>query len=197
MGKKRFLVALLLLFFDNRPLNIHNFIHNNIYQRSLEMDFVSLGKKAALGCTVLFCLTGCMQGAGMGGAPSDLDSPDAVATVVENYPDIELPIEMKAVPAKSMGLSTDSFKGGIHQYSGRVDVQSLRDYLLASMRNHKWKLVGEASYENTMLAFSKPSRTCLVVLREGLLGKSIVTLYVTVDVTAANRLNPFGEPVNN
>ncbi|MBM9521064.1 hypothetical protein JWG39_14680 [Desulforhopalus vacuolatus] len=161
------------------------------------MDFVSLGKKAVLTCIVLFCLTGCMQSRGMGGLSSNLDSPDAVATVVENYSDIELPIEMKAVPAKSMGLSTDSFQGGIHEYSGRVDVESLRDYLLASMRNHKWKLVGEASYENTMLAFSKPNRTCLVVLRDGLFGKSVVILYVTVDVTAANRLNPFGEPVTN
>ncbi|MCK9175731.1 MAG: hypothetical protein M0O96_10700 [Desulforhopalus sp.] len=161
------------------------------------MDFVSLSKKAALIGATLFCLTGCMQSSGSGGSSSDLDSPDTVATVVENYPDIELPIEMKAVPKNSMGLSTDSFQGGIHQYSGRVDVESLRDYVLASMRNHKWKLVGEASYENTMLAFSKPNRTCLVVLKKGLFGKSIVTLYVTVDVTASSRLNPFGEPVSN
>ncbi len=163
------------------------------------MDFISVGKKAALTGSVLFLLSGCMQPMGMGmrgGAGNgDLGGTDAVATVVENYPDIELPIEMKTVSENSMALSTDSFQGGIHQYAGRVDIESLRDYILASMRNHKWKLVGEASYRNTMLAFSKPNRTCLVVLEKGHFGKSIANLYITVDVTAASRLNPFGEPV--
>jgi hypothetical protein len=67
------------------------------------------------------------------------------------------------------------------------------------MANNKWKLVGEASYENTMLAFTKPNKTCMVTLSEGLggfLGTTHVELYVTVDVAAAKGLNPFGEPIN-
>ena len=111
---------------------------------------------------------------------------------------IELPIEMVLDPELSMAMRTDSFQGGIHVYSGRVQIGSLRDYLIAAMRNHKWKLVGEASYKNSMLAFTKPNRTCMVILSEdsaGILGKTQANLYVTVDVAAAGRLNPFGEPI--
>ena len=67
------------------------------------------------------------------------------------------------------------------------------------MKNNKWKLVGEASYQNVMLAFIKPNKTCMVTLSEGFggsLGKTHVKLYVTVDLAAAKGLNPFGEPIN-
>jgi hypothetical protein len=99
---------------------------------------------------------------------------------------------------KSMALRTDSFKGGISVYKGRVQISSLREYIIASMRNNKWKLVGEASYDSVMLAFTKPNKTCMVVLSEsaaGSLGKTQANFYVTVDVAASSRLNPFGEPI--
>ena len=120
-----------------------------------------------------------------------------VTTTVESYGDIELPIEMTLVPKKSMAMRTDSFQGGVHVYSGKVQIASLRDYIVASMRNHKWKMVGEASYNTTMLAFTKPNKTCMVVLAGGsaMVGKTEASLYVTVDVAAVNRLNPFGEPI--
>lgn len=122
-----------------------------------------------------------------------------VATTVESYGDIELPIEMKLLPKKSMAMRTDSFQGGIHVYKGRVDISSLKDYVIASMRNYKWKLVGEASTQDVMLAFTKPNKTCMIVLASdsmGPLGKTSASYYVTVDVAAASRLNPFGEPIN-
>jgi len=120
-----------------------------------------------------------------------------VTTTVESYGDIELPIEMTLVPKKSMAMRTDSFQGGIHVYSGKVEINSLRDYIIASMRNHKWKLVGEASYNGAMMAFTKPNKTCMVVLSTGgaMSAKTEARLYVTVDVAAASRLNPFGEPI--
>lgn len=123
-----------------------------------------------------------------------------VSTMVESYGDIELPLEMVLQADKSMAMRTDSFQGGIHIYRGRVQLASLKDYIIVAMRNHKWKLVGEASYKNVMLAFTKPNKTCMVVLSEdatGVLGKTQANFYVTVDVAAAGRLNPFGEPVNN
>jgi len=97
-----------------------------------------------------------------------------------------------------MAMRTDSFKGGIHVFTGNVEISSLRDYIVASMRNHKWKMVGEASYNNVMLAFVKPNKTCMAVLSKGSAGvmwKTQANFYVTVDVAAVNRLNPFGEPI--
>ncbi len=120
-----------------------------------------------------------------------------LTTTVESYGDIELPIEMTLIPKKSMAMRTDSFQGGVHVFSGKVQMASLRDYIVASMRNHKWKMVGEASYDSTMLAFTKPNKTCMVVLTKSseLTGKTEASLYVTEDVAAINRLNPFGEPI--
>ena len=165
------------------------------------MKIKSYCKKISYGCCVLLLagvLGGCSGKGGqnvesMGG--SDLAP---VTTLVESYGDIELPIEMELVAKKSMALRTDSFKGGVSVYKGRVQINSLREYIISSMRNNKWKLAGEASYDSVMLAFTKPNKTCMIVLSEssaGALGKTQANYYVTVDVAAASRLNPFGEPI--
>lgn len=162
--------------------------------------------KAVIFClmsAVLIILSGCISGTGTrSGAsmqPVNNEELAPVSTMVGNYGDIELPIDMKQVPEQTMAMRTDSFQGGIHVYSGRVDINSLKDYVIASMRNYKWKLVGEASTKEVMLAFTKPNKTCMVVLSNdtlGSLGKTNANFYVTEDVAAASRLNPFGEPIN-
>ena len=165
------------------------------------MQMNSVLKRIGYGCALLLMLnllSSCSSGRPTSAQPIREDELSPVSTMVESYGDIELPIEMVLDPDKSMAMRTDSFQGGIHVYRGRVQLGSLRDYLTASMRNHKWKLVGEASYQYSMLAFTKPNRTCMVVLSEdggGIMGKTQANLYVTVDVAAAGRLNPFGEPI--
>lgn len=169
------------------------------------MQIFSVGKKVAYACSLLI-LTGLLTGCLLGKKKQTETPPPAAAeelapvtTMVESYGDIELPIEMTLDAGKSMAMRTDSFQGGIHVYMGRVQMASLKDYIIASMRNNKWKIVGEASYENVMLAFTKPNKTCMVILQgspAGVLGKTQANFYVTVDVAAANRLNPFGEPIN-
>ena len=119
-----------------------------------------------------------------------------LASSVGSFGDLELPVEMKLDQKKTMSINTESFKGGILHYAGRVDLNSLKDFIVASMRNNKWKLVGEASYDYTLLAFTKPNKTCMVVLAEGLggsLGKTHATLYVTADLSSSGNVNPFGE----
>ena len=149
---------------------------------------------------LLVLTTGCVNGltGGSGSAaPPASDGLASVTTMVESYGDIELPLEMTLSPEKSIAMRTDSFQGGIHSYSGRVQIGSLKDYLLTSMRNNKWKLVGEASYKNVMLAFTKSNKTCMVVLSEGIggsFGKTEAVFYVTIDVAAANQLKQFGAP---
>ncbi len=158
-------------------------------------------KKIGCGCALLLMLSmfsSCSTGRPTTAQPIRDDELTPVSTMVESYGDIELPIEMVLETDESMAMRTDSFQGGIHVYRGRVLIGSLRDYLITSMRNHKWKLMGDASYKNTMLVFTKPNRTCMVVLTEDIndfLGKTQANLYVTVDLAPAGRLNPFGEPI--
>lgn len=143
-------------------------------------------------------VTGCSSGmfSSQSSAPKPIDELDPVATMVESYSDIELPLEMTFEGEKSMSLRTDTFQSGIYYYSGRVQIASLKDYIIASMRNNKWQLRGEAAHKKAMLAFTKPNKTCMVVLSEEgfneALGKTAATFYVTVDSDAAKQSNPFG-----
>ncbi|TKB27660.1 hypothetical protein FCL47_05890 [Desulfopila sp. IMCC35006] len=149
---------------------------------------------------LLGILSGCannMFGGAGAGAPKGSDGLDAMATMVDGYGDIELPLEMSLSSDKSIAMQTNSFQGGIHSYSGRVQIGSLKDYIVSSMRNNKWKLVGEASYKNIMLAFLKPNKTCMVVLSEGIggtYGKTEAVFYVTIDLDAVNQNKGFAAP---
>lgn len=131
---------------------------------------------------------------------TDTTSPmPPISNNVEGHSDIILPSDLKWDSSKSMAIITDSFTGGIYQFSGGIELNSLKEFIKASMANNKWKLVGEASYKNVMLAFIKPNKTCMVFLTEGFggsLADTDVSLYVTVDLAAAKGLNPFGEPIN-
>ena len=176
-------------------------VDNNYQMGVYIMRMKSFLKTIGYGCALFLMLnmsTGCSSSRSTSSQPISESELSPVSTLVESYGDIELPVEMELEPEKSMAMRTDSFQGGIHVYRGRVQLASLRDYIIASMRNHKWKLVGDASYKNSMLAFTKPNRTCMVVLAEdatGVLGKTQANFYVTVDLAPAGKLNPFGEPI--
>ncbi|CAG36905.1 hypothetical protein [Desulfotalea psychrophila] len=117
-----------------------------------------------------------------------------ISASLAGYEDIELPIEMKQ--GKNMAIRTGSFRGGVYEYVGKVELHSLRDYIANSMADKGWNLVGEADYDKVMLAFTKPSKTCLVVLKNGSgssYGKTYANFYVTYDIAAAHHLTPFGE----
>ncbi|MGW8161465.1 MAG: hypothetical protein ACWGN1_04380, partial [Desulfobulbales bacterium] len=91
--------------------------------------------------------------------------------------DIELPTELEWEREKSMTIKTESFNGGIWHYAGRVEALSLKDYIIGAMHNNNWKLVGESTSRDTLLAFVKPNKTCMMVLSESKLGKTHLTLY--------------------
>ena len=129
-------------------------------------------------------------GSGVGPLPSP----------VSNYDDIKVPPEMKLDTKKTLTINTESFHGGVLIFKGLVEVQSLRDYMIKSMKNDQWRHVGEASYDSVLLAFTKPNKTAIIVLEGGGLGKfgkTKMEMYVTVDAAAGKQLNPFGEPVSN
>ena len=146
----------------------------------------------------LFGLVGCASGLFTKEPVNTTDSAlPPVSGFADDIQDIVLPAELEWDRAKSMTIKTESFRGGVWHYKGRVDVVSLKDYLINSMQDNKWKLVGEAASQDIMLAFVKPSKNCMMVISEGGFGKTTLTLYVTIDKTAAASLNPFGEPAKS
>jgi hypothetical protein len=147
-----------------------------------------------VGCCLLgmclFFITGCADKS----STSQVEMP-IVSNTVDNNSDIELPSDMKWDSEKSMAIKTDSFRGGIMNYAGRVEINSLKDFIIASMKKRQWKHVGEASYKNILLAFTKPGKTCMVVLSEesGLFGNTLATLYVTVDSVGGKGTGSFND----
>lgn len=175
-------------------------ITNHVYKENWRTIMVTGMLRIVLICLFsfysLFLFSGC---ASQSSAPAPADV-GPLPSSVSSFEDIALPSEMKLDQKKSMTIKTESFRGGVMQYSGKIEILSLRDFVIASMKNNQWKLVGEASYENIVLAFTKPNKTCLVTFEEGFggsFGSTYLSLYITVDVTAGKKLNPFGEPISN
>ncbi len=148
---------------------------------------------------LLFTLCGCINGInGSTAMPLDQtgDSYATLSSSVGNFEDIELPSEMKYSHKNSMSIRTDSFRGGIIHYKGRVELHSLKEFIIASMKKNKWKLAGEVSSSHVILAFTKPNKTCMMKIENNnALSDTTLTMYVTVDVTASRSLNAFGEPI--
>ncbi len=143
----------------------------------------------------LLLTSGCANTIGKTQISSDDSALPPVSGFADDIQDIVLPTDMEWKRDKSMTIKTESFRGGVWYYTGRVEVVSLKDFMTNSMKDNKWKLVGEATSKDVMLAFVKPNKTCMMVVADEAFGKTSLTLYVTIDKTAATALNPFGEAV--
>jgi hypothetical protein len=144
---------------------------------------------------MLFVFAGCSEK-----RSNSQDELPVLSSAISSYPDIELPADMKWDGRGSMAINTESFSGGILKYSGRVEINSLKDFIISSMKKHQWRHAGEASYSNMLLAFTKPNKTCMAVLSEGIggsYGLSYVTLYVTVDKISAKGTGLYDEPARS
>lgn len=157
--------------------------------------FLAMAKPALL-LFMVFSLSGCLFDKNV--EEPDMELPP-IANSIPGHPDIVLPSDLNLDNELSLAVNTESFKGGVYHYSGRLDLFSLKEFIKTSMANNQWKMVGEATYKQTMIAFIKPNKTCIVILYEGFggtFGNTHVKLYVTSDLAGAKGLNPFGEPVN-
>jgi len=153
----------------------------------------------------LAALSGCAE-LGLGastdqGVPSSDPFASSAASSTEQpyraneFSDILIPSEFDWDREKSMVVRTDSFAGGVLQYNGRVDISSSADFFSNNMPRNGWKLAGSTRYKNVLLAFTKPNKTCTIVLTENkLLMRTEIAIYVTEDITAggAKSANPFG-----
>lgn len=144
---------------------------------------------------VTLLLSGCLSTTSP--QPLGMDELPPVTGFADDIQDIIMPSEMEWDRSRSMAIKTESFHGGVWHYSGKVETMSLKDYMFSAMQDTNWKLVGEAASTDIMFAFVKPNKTCMMIISEGDFGRTGLTLYVTIDKTAAVGLNPFGEAVTN
>ena len=144
------------------------------------------GKKMLAVIAVVFLLTtvGCARRNNVIG--SDTAGLPQLSNFADDIKDITLPVELVWDRKDSMVIKTESFRGGIFSYKGRAEMLSLKDYMVESMKDNKWRLVGETASKNIMLAFVKPNKTCMIVIAEGMFSKTEMKLYVAIDKTGGN-----------
>nr|WP_321467163.1 hypothetical protein [uncultured Desulfobulbus sp.] len=155
---------------------------------------------AVIGVVFLLSSIGCTKKSNVIG--SDASGLPQLSNFADDIKDITLPVELVWDRKDSMAIKTESFRGGVFSYKGRAEVMSLKDYMVASMKDNKWRLVGETASKNIMLAFVKPNKTCMMVISEGMLGKTDMKLYIAIDKTGGTGTTSYGNqnsfaPQNN
>lgn len=142
---------------------------------------------------LLLLLTGCST---MGSSKKDDQATiktDSSRSIVENAPyyptefkDLLIPGELKWNRDKTMSIRTASYAGGILNFSGRVEINSLSDFFVQTMQKNGWKLNGTIKYKEILLAFTKPNKTCMLKISEGdfVSMSTEVFVYITDDISA-------------
>ena len=86
------------------------------------------------------------------------------------FSDIVVPAELSVVEDKFLVVKTSSFTGGVLVLRGRVLVPSLIEFFTRELPKRGWQLVGTIRYKDTLLAFTRPNRTCFIYISEPGLG---------------------------
>lgn len=135
------------------------------------------------GCVGSALSSGPDSGGPLQAAPSSTADPNYSAN---EFPDLMIPGDLDWDREKSMIVRTESFAGGVLQYSGRVEITSAADFFINTMGRNGWKLAGTTKYKNILLAFVKPTKTCTIMLSEDkLMMKTVVNIYMAEDLGAA------------
>lgn len=147
---------------------------------------LSVGSFFIVIVTILLLLNGC---ASMNSSENSADvghDKEVAATTVEFEPyypadfrDLLIPGELVWSREKSVTLNTNSFNGGILNFTGRVEVTSLMEFFSNSMKNDGWSSVGSLKSKNVLLAFTKENSSCMIRIEEGgPIGKTEVSIYI-------------------
>ena len=149
-----------------------------------------------LGAIALMLLLGGCAEMNLGGPSADVSPAPAVSrnepAITENQPyyptdfnDLLIPAELTWNRDKSMTIRTASFAGGILQFSGRVEVNSLTDFFTTSMAKDGWKMAGSVKQKTNLLIFTKKNKASMITVAQGEFSmKTEVFVYITEDIAA-------------
>ena len=148
----------------------------------------------SLALIIMLALGGCMST--QTSTSTEIDASNESSGIARNEPyfptkfnDFEIPGELEQDLSQSMIINTSSFSGGILNFTGRVELNSLTDFFINSMQKNGWKIVGEVRYKNIMLAFNKPNKNCMITIYPGDFGKTRGYAYITSDLQGKSEQN--------
>jgi len=104
---------------------------------------------------------------------SDEEMKPESQVVEENQPfyardfnDILIPDGLRLDRKNSMHTRSQTFNGGILNYEGRLDVNSLLDFFENSMSKNGWQLAGTVKSDKSLLIFVKANKTCMITVAD-------------------------------
>ncbi len=92
-----------------------------------------------------------------------------------DFPDVPIPQELDLQAKDSYVVQSGSLKTGILTLRGRVDLNSVINFFQMAMPRENWKPKGSFRYQQSVLIFEKPDKTCVIRLYEG-------TFYTYVEI---------------
>lgn len=152
------------------------------------------GRLAVLAAFTFICLTGCLPMDNGQGAADDGHAPAVASTGTStpsgpvaaepyspaDFSDLLIPGELEWRRDKSLSINTESFTGGVLNFTGRVEVNSLTEFFLNGMKKDGWSVIGTVKSENVLMAFIKEKTSCLIKIDDGgALSKTEVNIYTT------------------
>ena len=89
----------------------------------------------------------------------------------DDFEEILIPGELTWNREESMTINTDSFAGGILNFTGRVEINSLTDFFISTMKKNGWTMNGSVKSEDVLLAFTREGGNCMIKIRSGSITK--------------------------
>ena len=148
----------------------------------------SLARLALLAVAGLLFLAGCLpldasqdaSDSGHAATPAATSAPAPEPYNPVDFTDLLIPGELEWRRDKSVSINTASFTGGILNFSGRVEVNSLTEFFVNGMKKDGWTMIGSVKSEDVLMAYTKEKASCLIKIDEGgTLGKTEVNVYIT------------------
>ncbi len=131
-----------------------------------------------------FVSTGCtMLGLGGGGEEQMAPLPASQPYYPKDFKAIMVPDGLTMNRDNTMFVKTSSFNGGILNFQGRLEVNSLTEFFENSMPKNGWQLSGSVKAQKNLLIFTKPDKTCMITIAESQFKyKTDVNIYFSENV---------------
>ncbi|MCB2184047.1 MAG: hypothetical protein KQH63_18640 [Desulfobulbaceae bacterium] len=133
---------------------------------------------------LLFFATGCAY---FGGDDTEEEMASSVPQSQPYYPkdfkEILIPDGLTMNRENTMFVKTNSFNGGILNFEGRIEVNSLTEFFENSMSKKGWKLSGSVKAQKNLLIFTQPGKTCMITISESKFNiNTEVNVYISEEV---------------
>jgi hypothetical protein len=97
-----------------------------------------------------------------------------------DFDEVLIPDGLSLDRQESMYIKSESFNGGILNYYGRLEVNSLTVFFENTMPQKGWILSGSVRSANSLLIFTKPEKTCMISITESKLSVNTeVYIYIS------------------